>query len=153
MLAQALSIFGRYFWCALSEGARKVQILRDRFQEIRGKDDPEKRGLMLLREWLSPEQRAQFDANGHFDVIGCKTAKRYRICYGSVTNVHEIDNACRPIMGWCFVPLGYLVPGDVMLAQKIALETDEVAAVAVANRFPVEITSRNDPNVPLFRPF
>ena len=56
-------------------------------------------------------------------------------------------------MGWCFVPLGYLVPGDVMLAQKIALETDEVAAVSVANRFPVETTSRDDPNVPHFRPF
>jgi hypothetical protein len=27
------------------------------------------------------------------------------------------------------------VPGDVMLAQKIALETDELAALAVANRF------------------
>ena len=27
-------------------------------------------------------------------------------------------------------------PGDVMLAQKIALETDEMAALEVANRFP-----------------
>jgi hypothetical protein len=25
-------------------------------------------------------------------------------------------------MGWCFVPSGHLVAGDVMLAQKIALE-------------------------------
>jgi hypothetical protein len=38
-------------------------------------------------------------------------------------------------MGWCFVPRGQLVPGDVMLAQKIALETNETAALAVANRF------------------
>jgi hypothetical protein len=28
------------------------------------------------------------------------------------------------------------VPGDVMLAQKIALETEELAALEVANRFP-----------------
>ena len=27
--------------------------------------------------------------------------------------------------GWCFVPNETLVAGDVMLAQKIALETDE----------------------------
>jgi hypothetical protein len=31
--------------------------------------------------------------------------------------------------------MGDLVPGDVMLAQKIALETDELAALAVAKRF------------------
>ncbi|WP_181769707.1 hypothetical protein [Bradyrhizobium sp. UNPA324] len=29
---------------------------------------------------------------------------------------------------------GYLVPGDVMLAQKIAMETDELGALAVAHR-------------------
>jgi hypothetical protein len=37
-------------------------------------------------------------------------------------------------MGWCFVPKGSLVTGDVMLAQKIALETFECRALAVANR-------------------
>ena len=39
-------------------------------------------------------------------------------------------------MGWCFVPNRHLVPGDVMLAQKIALETNERGALAVANKFP-----------------
>ena len=79
-------------------------------------------------------------------MIGCQTGKRYRISYGSGTNVHEIDDAGRPIMGWCFVPSAYLVPGDVMLAQKIALETDELTALAVANRFPAQLrrTSAND---------
>ena len=90
---------------------------------------------------MSPEQRAQLDASKHFDVIGCQTGKRYRISYGSGTNVHEIDDAGRPIMGWCFVPSAYLVAGDVMLAQKIALETDERAALAVANRFPAATAS------------
>ena len=37
--------------------------------------------------------------------------------------------------GWCFVPNIYLVAGDVMLAQKIALETDELGALAVAKEF------------------
>ena len=40
-----------------------------------------------------------------------------------------------PRKGWCFVPEGNLVPGDVMLAQKIALETDERGALAVARQF------------------
>jgi hypothetical protein len=59
-------------------------------------------------------------------------------------NVHEIDEDGAPKMGWCFVPKGYLVPGDVMLAQKIALETSECAALAIANKFPPTVpTLRN----------
>ncbi len=46
-------------------------------------------------------------------------------------------------VGWCFAPKGYLVAGDVMLAQKIALETDERGALAVANRFFVPRGPRN----------
>jgi hypothetical protein len=95
------------------------------------------RGITLLRKWLSPEQQAQFDALRHFDVIGCDTGRRYRIRHGTTPNVHEIDADECPVMGWCFVPSGPLVPGDVLLAQKIALETNERAALAVANRFPI----------------
>jgi len=38
-------------------------------------------------------------------------------------------------VGLCFVPQRSLVSGDVMLAQKIALETDEGDALTVANKF------------------
>ena len=34
----------------------------------------------------------------------------------------------------CFVPEGGLAPGDILLAQKIALETMEREALALANR-------------------
>lgn len=97
---------------------------------------------MLLREWLSPEQCAQFDATKWFDVIGCDTGTRYRIRYGRTTNVVEVDEAGRPTVGWCFVPIGSLVAGDVMLAQKIALETNERAALLVAQPFPVQAPRR-----------
>ena len=95
----------------------------------------EERGLKLLREWLSQEQLAQFDANNYFEVIGCHTGKRYRICHGNGANIVELDDRARPTTGWCFVPNEHLVAGDVMLAQKIALETDEQGALAKANRF------------------
>jgi hypothetical protein len=95
----------------------------------------EARGLKLLKEWLSPEQLAQYDAKSYFDVTGCHSGKRYRISHGTSMNIHEIDGIGRPQFGWCFVPKGYLVAGDVMLAQKIALETDERGALAVANKF------------------
>ena len=95
----------------------------------------EARGLRLLRNWLSSEQCAQFDAKRYFDVIGCDSGRRYRICYGVMSNVLEIDAAGSPKVGWCFVPAGRLVAGDIMLAQKIALETNEFAALAVAHSF------------------
>ena len=95
----------------------------------------ELRGLKLLREWLSQEQLTQYDAHKYFEVIGCHTGKRYRICHGKGANVFELDDAGLPREGWCFVPNDHLVAGDVMLAQKIALETDERGALAAANNF------------------
>jgi hypothetical protein len=137
MVAQRLLTATRWIRRALAEWARKVQASRER--ELFSENIREARGVTLLREWLSPEQRAQFDADRYFDVIGCDSAKRYRIRYGSATNVYEISDDGRSIIGWCFVPTGNLVAGDVVLAQKIALETNETGALAVANRFPVQV--------------
>ena len=95
----------------------------------------ELRGLKLLREWLSQEQLTQYDAHKYFEVIGCHTGKRYRICHGTAANVFELDDAGLPREGWCFVPNENVVAGDVMLAQKIGLETDERGALATANNF------------------
>jgi len=50
-------------------------------------------------------------------------------------NVYELDDTGRAQVGWCFLPEGRLVPGDVMLAQKIALETSEIRALSVAINF------------------
>ncbi|MGA7811011.1 MAG: hypothetical protein WCB02_41070 [Bradyrhizobium sp.] len=118
-----------------AEARPRMRALRELYKKFLGENDSESRGLRLLRDWLSAEQRAQFDAKRYFEVIGCHSGRRYRIHYGSATNVHEIDHAGRPRVGWCFVPVGYLVAGDVMLAQKIALETNERGALALANRF------------------
>jgi len=97
----------------------------------------ELRGRKLLREWLSPEQLAQYDEHSYFEVTGCHTGKRYRINHGVGVNICELDDAGRPRTGWCFVPNDNLVAGDVMLAQKIALETDERGALAVARNFAI----------------
>ncbi|SIO52214.1 hypothetical protein SAMN05443247_07176 [Bradyrhizobium erythrophlei] len=96
---------------------------------------PEGRSLQLLREWLSPSQRAQFAEKGYFEVVGGESGRRYRIHVGAVTNVCEIDERGRPKAGLCFLPIGNLPIGDVMLAQKIALECRESGALAVARRF------------------
>lgn len=106
------------------------------------RDAPDARGLRLLRCWLSPEQRRQFSERNYFEVVGCHTGKRYRIHYGVTTNVIELNSVGRPVAGRCFLPIGHLVAGDVMLAQKIALETDENGARAVAKPFVIPVDFR-----------
>jgi hypothetical protein len=107
-----------------------------------GYGDREARGVRLLKEWLSPDQLAQYDAKSYFEVTGCHSGKRYRISHGISMNVHEIDGAGRPRLGWCFAPKGHLAAGDIMLAQKIALETDECGALALANNFATQTGRR-----------
>ena len=48
-------------------------------------------------------------------------------------NIDELDGEGSRVAVWCFGPTGNLPVGDNMLAQKIALETDEQAALAVVN--------------------
>jgi len=136
MLTERVRTTTRHLWRSVTAGARNVLTLHVRYRAMM--DAREARGINLLREWLSPMQRAQFDATKYFDVVGCDTGRRYRIHYGRVTNVHQIDEAGQPVTGWCFVPSGSLVAGDVMLVQKISLETNEQTTLAVAHRFNVQ---------------
>ena len=96
----------------------------------------EDKALALLKSWLSPEQLEQYELFSAFDVTGSDTGKRYRIRHGKAQNVYELDGNGNAISGLCFSP-GQLPAGDCMLAQKIALETRESEALAVANRFGV----------------
>lgn len=92
------------------------------------------RGMRLLKEKLSPEQLKQYEKHAFFEVIGGKTGRRYRIRYGRSMNIDQLDKNGRRICGWCFFPRGNLVAGDVMLAQKMALELFEPEALKVANK-------------------
>ena len=92
------------------------------------------RALTLLKEWLSPEQRACYERFRYFDVVGSDTGTRYRIHHGTQTNIEELSHTGQRVCKWCFVPEGNLVAADVMLAQKIALETNERGALSVAHR-------------------
>lgn len=112
----------------------RLRALRALYRSFNEQNTPEARGRRLLREWLSPDQRAQFDAETYFEVTGSHSGRRYRIHYGTVSNVVQVDEAGQPETGWCFVPERALAVGDVMLAQKIALETDEMSVLALANR-------------------
>jgi hypothetical protein len=104
------------------------------------------KSLALLKEWLSPDQLAQYEKSGFFDVTGSLSGRRYRIREGRQQNVYRLENE-REMHGLCFVPDPEQTRtiGDVMLAQKIALETDEVAALEVAAVFPVYVGASQQP--------
>ena len=65
--------------------------------------------------------------------MGSDTGTRYRIRYGTAMNVKELNSGGKTIVQWCFMPEGDLVVGDVLLAQKVALETMGREALAAAN--------------------
>ena len=134
-----------FFLASLAvEGMFLVRRSRSAVRKLYGnffaQNTKEARGRRLLREWLSPDQRAQLDVKDFFEVVGCDSRRRYRIynrmTHRDVTNVYELDDAGRPKVAWCFLPNARLVAADIMLAQKIALETNEHNALAVANGFP-----------------
>jgi len=99
----------------------------------------EQRAYTLLKRWLLPDQIAQLERHGYFEVRGLHSGKRYRIRSNRNMNIEEIDDNGSRVAVWCFGPMGNLPLGDHMLAQKIALETDEQAALAVANPGSMEL--------------
>ena len=120
----------------LPPGARsRLRAARTLFIRHGAESTPEGQSLLLLRGWLSPAQREQFVRRSYFEVVGSESGRRYRIHAGTSVNVCEIDERGRLQDGLCFMPIGALPIGDVMLAQKIALETCLDKARAVARRF------------------
>ena len=93
------------------------------------------RGIKLLEENLSPAQRYQYKVFKNFDVAGGEIGKRYRIRYGSQMNVEQLGERGETVWVLCFMPEGKLVVGDIMLAQKLALELFESDTLEAANRF------------------
>jgi hypothetical protein len=100
-----------------------------------GTPEAQKKGMELLRANLTQAQKADWDQCGHFHVVGNVTGKTYRIKKGRQMNIFELDGGGSEVQGWCFLPQGGLVEGDVLLAQKNALELDEAGALKIANKF------------------
>ena len=88
--------------------------------------------IALLKENLSPAQRRQFEKDGCFEVTGGRTGKRYRIRGSCRVECLDGNGGC--VCRLCFYPRGGLAAGDVMLAQKFALELFESEALWVANK-------------------
>jgi hypothetical protein len=102
----------------------------------------EERALELLKANLSAAQLQEYKRSCSFEVVGGSTGLRYRILQGHQLNVEQLDVKGRRTCVLCFTPEGALPIGDVMLAQKLALELFETDALKVANKAPLNFFSR-----------
>ena len=91
-----------------------------------------KKSIDLMKNWLTPKQLEEYQQTSAFEVIGNHTGTHYHIHNASPYNVVELDRGVRR-RRLCFVPDNANALGDVMLAQKIMLETNERKALEVAN--------------------
>jgi hypothetical protein len=89
----------------------------------------------LLERALTPEQRNDLFARGYFYVKGKRFT--YRIREGHSGNVDALDSSDRVISRFCAHPLGRVPVYDVMLAQKLWIETDENMFLAEAAPYPL----------------
>jgi hypothetical protein len=96
--------------------------------------EAKRRSIQLLKQNLSPTQLEQYERLGHFEVIGGCSGLRYRIRHGYQMNVERLDKDGNRACLLCMMPQGLLPLGDVMLAQKIALELYENEAIRIANK-------------------
>lgn len=96
------------------------------------RDQASARADALLAEFLDAMQRDQLVKDKMF-IVESETGKRYEIKAGK--RVAELDKNGKPVALYCIRPEDWNLPdGDVMLAQKLMLETDEKSFLKIANR-------------------
>jgi hypothetical protein len=91
----------------------------------------EKRAEALLYSYLTDVQRADYEYSNGFVVKSDSTGTRYRVEGGGAC--YELDAADIKIAHLCFYPVDALCSHDIVLAKKIALETNEAETRRIAN--------------------
>ncbi len=99
------------------------------------------RARALLERALSSEQRRDLFARGYFYVKGERFT--YRIREGHSGNVDALDASERVISRFCAHPRGHVPVYDVMLAQKLWIETDENMFLKKAAPYPLHLHERS----------
>lgn len=102
-----------------------------------------RRARRLLRRSLTPAQRLEFDRRRSF-TLQAPSGTTYRIGYAASLNIEVLCPAGKVRYRLCAVPEGLLPIPDIMLAQKLMLETQEADFLRIAARYEVwpELRSR-----------
>jgi hypothetical protein len=95
----------------------------------------EAKARVLLEKALTPQQRRDLIARRYFYVKGKKF--NYRIREGHSGNVDALDSSGRVVSRLCAHPLGRVPVYDMMLAQKLWIETDENMFLEKAAPYPL----------------
>lgn len=115
----------------------------DVFPPSRDEVAAEDRARETLLKTLSPHQRAQFEKSAHFDVEVREDGRyrgTYRIHKGTVFNVEHRESGTR----YCARPDGQMPVYDVMLGQKLTLETNPKEFFKQANVSPRDANALRD---------
>ena len=94
------------------------------------------RAAKLLQETLTPKQREELAAKGHFtlETIAPTGERRvYRISRGRSHNIARVDDNGKILKTICAHPIEAVPDEDTMLAQKLWLETREEEFLRIAN--------------------
>ena len=102
--------------------------LRRTRQALGPRGRAELRAEALLLNWLSPGQRAQYQARGWFEVVTV-TGHRYRI------SPHKVVRMDARKAVYCIEAVSRIPAADEMLAKKLLLESDERRFLATAHRY------------------
>jgi hypothetical protein len=81
------------------------------------------RANRLLWSKLTEAQRSTY-RRGYFDVTGSR-GRRYRICTSSTVQNIKCRSIFRRWENFCVTPVVYQPAGDVLLSQKLLIESDE----------------------------
>lgn len=120
------------------EADRAARLLRQQQQRrdrIAAQESARTRARNTLLEFLTPEQRTEYEAHDHFVCTGSE-GNRYRIERGSAGNVVYLDERGEAAGRLCAHPSmseHWLPDQDVALAQMLALMTNERNFVRIAN--------------------
>ena len=108
--------------CCLHEPIRRTMAALARRRQAR------RRAEALLLDWLSPDQRRQYQARGWFEVTTPR-GYRYRVLRGGVVRLDPRGSA------YCIEATSPVPAADEMLANKLLLETDERRFLATAHSY------------------
>jgi hypothetical protein len=86
----------------------------------------------LLKSNPTAEQANELHRTRAFQVIGGATGRRYRIRHAFAFNIDLLSEQSQHVVPFCFRPRDNFAVGEIMLAQKNALEVFELEALKIA---------------------
>lgn len=95
-------------------------------------NEAHRRSMKLLHSWLTPRQLASFRRREYFEVTGGSSGVKYRL-YPRYSFGIKVLEGKRAGQSLCVIPRDAPALGDILLAQKIGLETNEEETLRLAN--------------------